>query len=43
MGYRRLIGGDGDRDRMMAEAGCLAGSGYEDRFEDIEEGVEVFD
>lgn len=41
VGYRRLIVGDCGRDPMMAEAGCLARSGYEDRFEEIEEGVGV--
>lgn len=43
VGYCRLIVGDGGRDQMMVEAGCLAGSGYGDHFEEIEEFVRVVD
>lgn len=37
MGYRKLNVGDGGRDPMMVEAGYLAGSGFGDRFEEIED------
>lgn len=43
MGYRRLIVGDGGRDPMMVEAGYLKGSGFGDRFEEIEDCVGVVD
>ena len=43
VGYRRLIVGDGGRDPMTVEAGCLAQSDYEDHFEESEEGVVAAD
>lgn len=43
VGHRRLIVGDGGRDPMIMEAGCLARSGYEDHFEESEEGVVAVD